>query len=677
MSSNNPTIENFSVAGDRDGPAARPSSGYYRRSEMAHRSVQQAWQYFALLLWATLLAAPGMAAEGAQMENQKSNRVTYRAASACGVCHSHVYDEWRESWMARSYSNPTFQAVYTYRTESDERNATTTARDCLRCHAPLGFLYQDVSGKRAETKEGVSCDFCHRIAEVNERGTHLHVAALSTSGVIYGPTGGIDSTAHPTQQGTVFDDSSLCALCHLDRSSDGMPLEQTFEEWKSSDFAERGVGCSNCHMPQKEGPATDLPGLTSRRSTHASHRFYGGHANSPMLQSAAQVEVVSADASTELQISVRNLTVGHNFPSNGAHLAELALEIEIIGPQGNVLRRKVRRYRSMWSNSFGTLNSRGHETASDKPVTVARDTTLGPLEVRIENFPAELLRGGVSGTVQLVYRKLPEQVMQQMKLAKSFFTENYRPVVIDKANFQITHANESTRSADTPTAGDPMELQTDTSSYSSVKEAKEAYDGGDYTKARELFQAEADKGDPEAKHYLANLYYQGHGVKKDSAKALALLKEAASDDYILSIATLGSMYLKGDMVNRDYQQAFNYFLRAAKLGHLHSIYKVSQFYLNVAGVEQSNNKAAYWFKEAAIQGHLQAQHAYALLLAQGIGVPQDYVQAYAWINMSAQAGDDEAIKNKARLIKLMGPEDTQKAIKLAEIFKTKYPAVYK
>jgi len=634
--------------------------------------------YLAPLLWAIFLIPASIAGDSPRTKSEKNEVVAFKAAAVCGTCHSRIYDEWSESWMARSYSNPTFQAIYAYRMESDQQQGTTTGRGCLRCHAPLGFLYQDLTGERAETNEGVSCDFCHRVAEVNERSTYLHVAKLSTSGVIYGPTGGIDSPAHPTRQGTVFADSSLCALCHLDRSSDGIPLENTFEEWKNSDFAKRGVGCEDCHMPQKKGPATDVPGLPQRRSTHASHRFHGGHANSPMLQSAARVEVMSADASRELQISVRNLAVGHNFPSNGAHLAELTLEIEIIGPQGNVLRRMTRSYRSMWANSFPSLNSRGRETASDKAAASVRDTTLGPLEVRIENFPAELLRGGVNGTVQLVYRKITEQVaLQQMKLAESFFSENYRPVVIDNASFQITHADESTRSADKPTAGDPAGPRTDASSYSRVEEARDAYDSGDYIKARELFQAAADQGDPEAKHYMASLYYQGHGVKKDHAKALALLKEAAGDDYVLSIATLGAMYLEGDFVDQDYQEAFAYFLRAAKLDHLHSIYKVSQFYLNGAGVAQSYDKAAYWFKEAAIQGHLQAQHAYALLFAQGNGVPLDYVHAYAWINMPAEAGDDEAIKNRARLIRLMGPEDTQKAITLAEEFKAKYAAINK
>ncbi len=122
-----------------------------------------------LMLWAIFLASPSVADEGPQT-------IAFRTAAACGACHSRVYDEWSESWMARSFSNATFQAIYRLRTESDKQNATTTARDCLRCHSPLGFLYRDATGDRAETKEGVSCDFCHRVAEVNERSTHLHVA---------------------------------------------------------------------------------------------------------------------------------------------------------------------------------------------------------------------------------------------------------------------------------------------------------------------------------------------------------------------------------------------------------------------------------------------------------------------------------------------------------------------
>ena len=106
-------------------------------------------------------------AQDPQMKNEESARVAFRAAATCGACHSRVYDEWSKSWMARSFSNATFQAIYAYRTTSDKSNGTTTARNCLRCHAPLGFLHQDVAGHRPETKEGVTCDFCHRVAAVN------------------------------------------------------------------------------------------------------------------------------------------------------------------------------------------------------------------------------------------------------------------------------------------------------------------------------------------------------------------------------------------------------------------------------------------------------------------------------------------------------------------------------
>ena len=91
------------------------------------------------LLWAIFLASSSTAGEIPQMNSEKSDGVAFRPASACGACHSRIYNEWSESWMARSYSNATFQAIYAYRTESDKQNATTTARDCLRCHAPLGF----------------------------------------------------------------------------------------------------------------------------------------------------------------------------------------------------------------------------------------------------------------------------------------------------------------------------------------------------------------------------------------------------------------------------------------------------------------------------------------------------------------------------------------------------------
>ncbi len=662
MKSSSPILENVSDINCVIGRHVKPADEHRRSPVLLRRNVPRVSQYLVPLLCATLIAPVGIADTEPGTKGGESGIVAFRAAAACGSCHSRVYDEWIESWMARAYSNATFQATYAKLKAFESQSSTTTARSCLRCHAPLGFLHNDVAGERAETSEGVSCDYCHRIAQIQERSADVHEPELDPNGVIYGPSGGIDSPAHPTRFGTAFADSSLCAVCHLDIDAGGIPLERTYEEWRRSDYAKRGVHCSDCHMPQREGPATDVPGLVPQRSTHASHSFHGGHARSPLLRSAARVEVVSADASKGLEIRVSNSTVGHNFPTAGAHPNELSLEIEIIGPDGETLRREVLGYR------FTYLNASGHEATSYEPVTSVRDTTLAPHEVRVENFPAALLRGGERGTVQIVYSLIPEEHgLNELQLAESFFAQNYRPVVIDKASFQVTHTNETTRTTDPET----------TSVYAGIEDGMEAYHRGDYAKARTLYQAAADKGDPAGKHLMAGLYYQGHGVKKDIDKALALFKEAASSDYIPSIANLGVMYMTGDGVEQDYKMAFNYYLKAAELGDLQSAFNVGQFYRNGVGVNQSNDKAAYWYKLAAEQGDHQAQHEYGLLFAKGNGVPLDYVQAYAWINMPAEAGDGQAIKNKALLIELMGPEKTQTAVKLAEEFKAKYAVANK
>ncbi len=101
------------------------------------------------MLCAIFLACHSIADEGTQNWSENSSAVALDGAASCGACHSRVYDEWSESWMARSFSNATFQAIYAYSTEFDRQNDASTAQACLRCHAPIGFLYQDVIGARA------------------------------------------------------------------------------------------------------------------------------------------------------------------------------------------------------------------------------------------------------------------------------------------------------------------------------------------------------------------------------------------------------------------------------------------------------------------------------------------------------------------------------------------------
>lgn len=54
----------------------------------------------------------------------------------------------------------------------------------------------------------------------------------------------------------------------------------------------------------------------------------------------------------------------------------------------------------------------------------------------------------------------------------------------------------------------------------------DAYNRGDFAMARNLLQAAADRGEPEAMVNLGYMYARGHGVRSDPAYALDLYRRA-------------------------------------------------------------------------------------------------------------------------------------------------------
>lgn len=59
------------------------------------------------------------------------------------------------------------------------------------------------------------------------------------------------------------------------------------------------------------------------------------------------------------------------------------------------------------------------------------------------------------------------------------------------------------------------------------KQAKIAYDAGDFSKAAELWQQAADLGSADAQCNLGTMYMKGQGVPKDMDKAVDLISKAA------------------------------------------------------------------------------------------------------------------------------------------------------
>jgi TPR repeat protein len=92
-----------------------------------------------------------------------------------------------------------------------------------------------------------------------------------------------------------------------------------------------------------------------------------------------------------------------------------------------------------------------------------------------------------------------------------------------------------------------------------------AYNNGDYVTAANEWRPLADQGVAAAQFNLGLMYYDGHGVPQDFARAVVWFSKAAEQDYAKAQYDLGAMYGIGKGVKRDYVQAYKWLnLCAAK-----------------------------------------------------------------------------------------------------------------
>ncbi len=94
--------------------------------------------------------------------------------------------------------------------------------------------------------------------------------------------------------------------------------------------------------------------------------------------------------------------------------------------------------------------------------------------------------------------------------------------------------------------------------------------------AAQLLQQAADAGSPEAQFRLAQLYERGLGVEVDPARALALYKAAAEQNYPKALNDMGFLYFQGELgLERDLQKGLALFMQAADLRQQEAMFNVA------------------------------------------------------------------------------------------------------
>lgn len=221
------------------------------------------------------------------------------APAACGRCHGAQFKDWRTSLHARAAGPGLLGQLVTMTPEE--------AESCLDCHGPLAeqkSAWRREAGYPAPSPpafappdlhmHGLVCVGCHvrghrRLGPPRRPGTSPPTKPV--------PHGGF--TAEPA-----FEDAAFCRGCHQSPEGapalNGKPLQNTYEEWRQSPYARRGVSCQSCHMPGRR------------------HLWRGIH-DPAMVRSGVQVafDLVPrpGGGAVAFRFRLANTGVGHAYPT--------------------------------------------------------------------------------------------------------------------------------------------------------------------------------------------------------------------------------------------------------------------------------------------------------------------------------------------------------------------------
>ena len=212
------------------------------------------------------------------------------SAEDCGACHEKQYEEWKTSRHARTMGPGV--AGQLHLGWLNEK----TIELCFDCHAPLGEQRKYLLSKGAYklnnkqdkplAAEGLNCAGCHVRGHVR-----------------YGPEPKQVTEDETLHGGFVvvknFGAAEFCKPCHQfdpgDRRLSGKLLEDTYQQWKKSGYAEKGVQCAGCHMPAR------------------SHLWRGIH-DPDMTRKGVTFSAVKQKSNT-IFVNIKNSGVGHLFPT--------------------------------------------------------------------------------------------------------------------------------------------------------------------------------------------------------------------------------------------------------------------------------------------------------------------------------------------------------------------------
>ncbi|MBL4660171.1 MAG: hypothetical protein JKY19_07430 [Alcanivoracaceae bacterium] len=292
-----------------------------------------------------------------------------RPPTECGGCHPKQYDNWINSPMAKAGFNTWVNDIYNgdgtpggaggfvYTRDSVFAHSNPNS-ECASCHqpqswidSPFSALDSNVNTPTPSVQHGVSCDICHKVADVDVTkinspgifpGAVSYNRPNSGTQVQYGVLGdvtyNIPSLMRASYQPQMR--AELCAACHQDaadpnedHSYSGVISEPTYLEWLASDYANPAsasfADCVDCHMGASPDNRVCGVIVTPPRPVESVRNHMIEGSTPAYLENAVDLDlqVSSTHSQINVQVSIHNNQTGHHVPT-GVTVRNMILLVE-------------------------------------------------------------------------------------------------------------------------------------------------------------------------------------------------------------------------------------------------------------------------------------------------------------------------------------------------------------
>ena len=322
----------------------------------------------------------------------------YTSSRVCGECHEDIYRSWKGSLHALSLQDPIFDVAFMQALKIDSQRAKQL---CLRCHAPVVMVTGDYELREAITTEGITCDFCHTVKEVDlsnpEMPYHTVVGVVKRSILRRA-----ESPAHETAYSELHGKAEFCGGCHVYKSKSGAVIMGTYLEWLQGPYAKESIVCQDCHMQRSVGRRVRADIKESEDGMHLHDLIH----DTNQLRSAVSVEVKDIQKvgnSLKARIEITNVSSGHMIPT-GIPNRELELVVTLTS-RGKEIDSARRIYKKVVSDGEGRVLSDVADIFLNGD-SIVEDNRIGPKETRREDiwFPDVLSRRGpFEVSAELIY----------------------------------------------------------------------------------------------------------------------------------------------------------------------------------------------------------------------------------------------------------------------------------